>query len=88
MDTPHVVQSMGNVEPDLSIMQQDQEHSGEDVDEEMAAQMHSLVGHVSSAIEGVRTAHMKDMKKAFQDKLLKQMKYITDAVKAQVDKEK
>ena len=88
MDTPQGGQSMGAAEPEISVQQANQEHSGDDVDEEMAAQMFNLVGHVSSAIEGVRTAHMKQMKKAFQDKLVKQMKSITEAVKAQVEKEK
>ena len=50
--------------------------------------MSSLVGHFSSAIAGVREAHMLDMKKIFQKKLIKELEGISAAVKAQVDKEK
>ena len=57
-ETPAGAKSMGDAEPEFSNLQPDQEHSGDDMNQQVAVQMSSLVGHVSSAIAGVRDAHM------------------------------
>ena len=73
LGSPARAQSVGNPRPAVGPMN-NQDHSGDELDEEVAAQMSSLVGHVSSAIQEVRTSHMAELRKVFQQKLIKSLK--------------
>ena len=41
---------MGNPDPEFSIMQPEEEHSGDEVDDAVAAQMETIVGRFSTTM--------------------------------------
>ena len=52
---------MGNVDPELSNMQQQEEHSGDEMDQAVAAQMQSIVGRFSSTVQEMRTSQYQEL---------------------------
>ena len=46
---------MGNAEPEFSNLHPEQEHSGDEVDEQVAAQMQTIVGHFSTTMQEMRS---------------------------------
>ena len=79
---------MGNPDPEYSIMQPEEEHSGDGVNQVVAAQMENIVGRFSTTMQEMRVSQYQELTKVFNKKLMESLKGIGAAFDSQVELEK